>query len=148
MRHSSRRHMCDFVRKGFGGLTSGTMKLSLLLRAKILALHATTHSDTSTGKSVGKRRTSISRFLRTFCGRTSLSDRLGRGAHRKLTTRDEHMVKRLILSDECQSAAEVARQAPNLRLPAVSANTVRSALRRQGLVTKLGAAAGVACTAK
>ena len=55
----------------------------------------------------------------------------------KLTTRDEHIVKHLILSGECQSAAEVARQAPNLGLPTVSANTVRRALRRQGLVARV-----------
>jgi len=47
------------------------------------------------------------------------------------------MVKRIILSGECQSAAQVARQAPNLGLPAVSANTIRRALRRQGLVAKV-----------
>ena len=55
----------------------------------------------------------------------------------KLTTRDEHIVKHLIMSGECQSAAEVARQAPNLGLPTVSANTVRRALRRQGLVARV-----------
>jgi len=113
------------------------MRFSLPLRAKILALHEQGYSHTSIGKIVGKRQPSISRFLRTFCGRASLSDLPGRGAHRKLTTRDEHMVKRLILSGECQSAAEVARQAPNLGLPSVSANTIRSALRRQGLVAKV-----------
>ena len=38
---------------------------------------------------------------------------------------------------ECQSAAEVAHLAANLGLPAVSAITVRRALRRQGLVAKI-----------
>ena len=100
------------------------------MRAKILALHDEGHSDTSIGK-LSKRPISISRFQRTFSGRANLSDRPSRGAHRKLITRDEHVVKRLILSGECQSAAEDSRQAPKLGLPVVSANIVRSALRPQ-----------------
>ena len=46
-------------------------------------------------------------------------------------------MKHLILSGECRTASEVARQAPNLGLPTVSANTVRRALRRQGLVARV-----------
>ena len=99
------------------------MRFSLPLRAKILALHDEGHSDTSIGKIVSKRRTSISR-LRTFCGRASLNDLPGRGAHRKRTTRDEHIVPRLILSGKCQSAVEITRQKSNPGLPAVSGKTV------------------------
>ena len=100
------------------------MRFSLPLRAKILALHEQGYSHTSIGKIVGKRQPSISRFLRTFCGRASLSDLPGRGAHRKQTTRDEHIVKSLILSGKSQASVEITRQTSNLGLPAVSANTV------------------------
>jgi len=107
------------------------------LRVTIIALHEQGYSYNRISHFVGKRQGAVSRFLRTFCGRPSLSDRHRRGAPRKLTTWDEHVIKLLILSGECQSAAEVARQAPNLGLPAVSANTVRRALRRQGLVARV-----------
>ena len=113
------------------------MKYSLPLRAKILALHEQGLSDNLISKIVGKRQGAVSRFLRTFCGRTSLVDSRGRGRPRTLTTKDEHIVKHLILSGECRTAAEVARQAPNLGLPAVSVNTIRNALRRQGLVARV-----------
>ena len=113
------------------------MRFPLPLRAKILALHEVGLSDSSIARRVGRRRTSVSRFLRAFCGRSSLSDQHRRGASRKLTTRDEHIIKHLIMSGECRSAAEVARQACNLGLPAVSADTVRRALSRQGLVARV-----------
>jgi len=89
------------------------MRFALPLRAKILALHEQGHSVKPIGKKVGKRHASISRFLRTFCGRTSLTDQPRRGAPLKLTTREEHIVKHLILSGECRTASEDARQAPN-----------------------------------
>ena len=113
------------------------MRYTPYLRAKLIALHEQGYSDNRIGHVVRKRQGAVSRFLRTFCGRPSLSDRPRRGAPRKLTTRDEHVIKHLVLSGECQSATDIARQAPNLGLPAVGAETVRRALRRQGLVAKV-----------
>jgi transposase len=113
------------------------MRYPLALRVEILALYRHGLSVRSIAKKFGKDPGSVSRFLRTFMARPGLVDRAGRGRRRTLTLRDEHVVKRVILSGECDTAAEISRQALNLGLPRVSEATVRRALRRQGLVARI-----------
>ena len=59
-----------------------------------------------------------------------------RPSRRVLSARDEHIIKRIILTGECHTATEISRQASNLGLPPVSDWTVRRALRRQGLAAR------------
>jgi transposase len=113
------------------------MRYPLRLRAEIVALHSNGLSDKAIGRQIGKRQSSVSRFLRTFMARPDLVDRAGRGRRRTLTLRDERVIKRLVLSGECDTAAEISRQALNLGLPRVSETTVRRVLRRQGLVARV-----------
>jgi hypothetical protein len=94
-------------------------------------------SDNKISKLVNKRQSCVSRFVCNSMGRQSLGERTGRGRKFKLSLRDERVIKRLIMSGECESAAEIARQAENLGLPRVCENTVRNALRRQGLFARV-----------
>lgn len=103
----------------------------------ILYLHEQGLSDKNIGQQVGKQQRCISRFLRGYRAPAYTTGKRERPARRVLTARDEHVVKRLILSGECRSAMEIARQAPNLGLPQVSHMTVRRALRRQGLAARV-----------
>lgn len=112
------------------------MRYSPRLRGVVLYLHEQGLSDKRIGKQVGKQQRCVSRFLRSYRAPAYTSGKRERPDRRVLTARDERIVKRLILSGECRSAMEVARQAPNLGLPEVSNMTIRRALRRQGLAAR------------
>ena len=114
-----------------------TMRYSQSLRERILLLHQQGHSDHAIGRIVGKRQSCISRLLRKAGRRPCTSGPAQRGRARLLSARDERVLKRLVTSGVCDTAAEIARQSTIFGLPNISADTIRRALRRQGLVARV-----------
>ena len=102
-----------------------------------MLLHEQGLSDNKVCKLTGKLQSCISRFLRTTSSTASTSKTARRGRSRLLTPRHERILKRLVLSGEYDTAAEIARQAAVLGLPNVLADTIRRALRRESLVTRV-----------
>ena len=96
------------------------MAFSSELRSKILLLHELGWSCRQTGKHIGKRHTSVARFLRTSSATPNMAGKRERPSRRVLSARDEHIIKRIILTGECHTATEISRQASNLGLPPVS----------------------------
>jgi len=117
------------------------MRYSTALRARILELHEQGLSSHCIGRLVGKYASCVSRFVSAQQRASDASKPVRHGPCRLLSPRHEHVLKRLILSGTCDTAAEVARRAPSLGLPAASAITYRRALRRQGLVARVKARA-------
>ena len=105
------------------------MRYPPALRKEILLLHEEGLSSYQIGRRVGKRAFCVSRFLRTTRGRPSTSEPTQRGPARLLSLRDERVVKRLVLSGTFDTASELSRNAASLGRPAVSAKTIRRALR-------------------
>ena len=113
------------------------MPYSPSLRGRIVALHKMGLSRHKTGSLVGKFPSCASRFLRHARDRPAASKATSRGPPRRLSDRQERIVKRLILSGKCNTAAEIARQASSLKLPKASSRTFQRVLRRQGLVSRV-----------
>lgn len=111
------------------------------MRARILELHEQGLSSHCIGRLVGKYASCVSRFVSAQQRASDASKPVRHGPCPLLSPRHEHILKRLILSGTCDTAAEVARRAPSLGLPAASAITYRRALRRQGLVARVKARA-------
>ena len=105
------------------------MRYPPALRKEILLLHEEGLSSYQIGRRVGKRAFCVSRFLHTTHGRPSTSEPTQRGPARLLSLRDERVVKRLVLSGTFDTASELSRNAASLGRPAVSAKTIRRALR-------------------
>ena len=112
------------------------MRYPPFVRGQIVALHESGLSNNKIAQQLGKRQSSISRFLRTYKDRAEHGPLPPPKRRRLLSQRDERLIKRAIQMGECQSAVEIARQAENLGLPPVSETTVRRALKRQGLVAR------------
>ena len=108
-----------------------TMLYSPSLRGRIVALHEMGLSSHKIGSLVGKYPSCVSRFLRHARDRRAASKATNRGPPRRLTDRQERIVKRLILSGKCNIAAEIARQASSLKFPKASSRTFQRVLRRQ-----------------
>jgi len=83
----------------------------------------------------------VSCFLRTAKSRLNMSDPTRQGRSRMLSVRDKRVLKRLIKSGMYDTASEIARNTESLGLRTVSADTIRRALRRQGLVARVKARA-------
>ena len=70
-----------------------------------------------------------------------MSNPARQGRSRKLSARDKRVLTRLVMSGLYDTAFEISRNTVSLGLPTALANTIRRALRRQGLVARVKARA-------
>ena len=90
------------------------MAFSPELRSKILLLHEL--SCRQIGKYIGRRHTSVARFLRTSSATPNMAGKRERPSRRVRSARDEHIIKRIILTGKCHTATEISHKASNLGL--------------------------------
>jgi len=109
------------------------------VREKVFLLHEQGMSANKIAREVHKHQSCVSRYLRTARGQPSTIKPSHKGRVRLFSLRDERILKRLVTSGMCDTASEISRNAAVLGLPATSANTIRRALRRQGLMARLKA---------